>query len=646
VSFPSPARVIALASAITLLGATGAHAATFLPPKSIGAPSGFGDDSYDIADTASDGEGNSIVVYDRVNCATSTCVVTAHYLRGAAGKGYSAPVELGSMIERDVAMNGEGHAVIVYGDGTTLRALLSTPGGNFGAPTTLSSAGGSNPHVAIADNGAAVATWERGGVIRAAVKPAGAGAFGAEVPVSAAGESAGQSQLAVDRAGNAAVAWINGDRSVRASTKSPTGGFGPRQTLFTASAGTLDNVRVGASSDRRATVVWAGTTGVVQAAASDASGTFGDAETVAPAGALSYTAELAVDGANRAVAIWVDQNEVMNAAVRGAGGDFGAPEPIADEVQLTYAENLSVDRHGNVLALWSDNVPGGATVIGARRPVGGSFDDPETLSAAGELALGAAAGFDAGGNGHIVYTARQSGVWSVREVGLDVSGPQLRSLSLPAGGEPGQALAFSVRPFDRWSGATTAWDFGDGGRASGNAASHAYAAPGAYAVTVSAEDALGQRTSATRVVTVRARDVAGGGGGSTGGGATTVTGGGLSVIGSTVTHGWMAYRRYTVARRLAATNLPAGATVTVTCRSKPKKRCPKARRVTTTFPRARLDLVKPFRKRKLPVGTRITVSIAVPGAIGKVVTLTIRKRALPSARTQCRPPGGRPAACV
>jgi hypothetical protein len=98
-------------------------------------------------------------------------------------------------------------------------------------------------------------------------------------------------------------------------------------------------------------------------------------------------------------------------------------------------------------------------------------------------------------------------------------------------------------------------------------------------------------------------------------------------------------------------NLPAGATVKVTCKAKKrkqqKKSCPyKRRSVTTTFARARLNLVKPFKKKKLRIGTKITVTITASGFIGKVFTFTVRKRAVPRVRSLCLPPGGRAARCV
>jgi hypothetical protein len=111
-------------------------------------------------------------------------------------------------------------------------------------------------------------------------------------------------------------------------------------------------------------------------------------------------------------------------------------------------------------------------------------------------------------------------------------------------------------------------------------------------------------------------------------------------IPTTLRNAWLAFPAYTTVRALAALDLPAGAVVTVTCKAKPRKRCPYGRRrLTTPTPRARLDLVKPFRKRKLPVKAVVRIQVTAPGFIGKVFTYTMRKRHLPSSRTQCLPPG-------
>jgi hypothetical protein len=125
----------------------------------------------------------------------------------------------------------------------------------------------------------------------------------------------------------------------------------------------------------------------------------------------------------------------------------------------------------------------------------------------------------------------------------------------------------------------------------------------------------------------------------------------LTVIGTTVTNNWLAFPKYTKATSLSVNNLPAGSRVLTQCKTKKKKQqkkgCPyKSRSVTTTFPRAKLNLVKPFKKKKLPVGTTVTITTTAPGFIGKRFRYTIRKRAVPKKSLLCVPPGGKPAKCV
>jgi hypothetical protein len=120
-----------------------------------------------------------------------------------------------------------------------------------------------------------------------------------------------------------------------------------------------------------------------------------------------------------------------------------------------------------------------------------------------------------------------------------------------------------------------------------------------------------------------------------------------SVLRSTVTSNWSAFARYTIVRTLTVNQLPAGATVKVTCRSKRKKRCPyRSRSFTVRKATSKLNLRKPFRKRRLPARTLITVQITAPGYVGKVVRYRMRKRKLPKVTQLCLQPGAkRPGRC-
>jgi hypothetical protein len=120
----------------------------------------------------------------------------------------------------------------------------------------------------------------------------------------------------------------------------------------------------------------------------------------------------------------------------------------------------------------------------------------------------------------------------------------------------------------------------------------------------------------------------------------------LKTLRSTVSSKFDAFRRHTVVRSLVANNVPAGARIRVTCRSKLRKRCPRSRTVDVRSARRKVNLRRPFRRRKLPAGTVLTVQITAPGYVGKVVRYKMRKRRLPRTTQLCLQPGAkRPGEC-
>jgi hypothetical protein len=105
------------------------------------------------------------------------------------------------------------------------------------------------------------------------------------------------------------------------------------------------------------------------------------------------------------------------------------------------------------------------------------------------------------------------------------------------------------------------------------------------------------------------------------------------ILSATVGHSALAYRAFTVFQRLVVNNVPAKARVRVTC----TKRGCKAKTYKTTKAKRRLNLIKPFRKRRLKVGTKVRITITAPGFIGKRITYTIRRRKLPFSKLALRP---------
>jgi hypothetical protein len=148
---------------------------------------------------------------------------------------------------------------------------------------------------------------------------------------------------------------------------------------------------------------------------------------------------------------------------------------------------------------------------------------------------------------------------------------------------------------------------------------------------------------ASATVNVSAPPTGGGGGG---------TPPPLTVLSSSVSNHFLAFRKYTKVDKLTINDLPAGTRVRVQCKTKKKKQqkkgCPyKSRTVATTFARTKLSVLKPFKKKKMPPGLKITITITAPGFIGKQFTYTMRKHKSPKPPLRlCIPPGGAPARCA
>jgi Bacterial Ig domain len=145
---------------------------------------------------------------------------------------------------------------------------------------------------------------------------------------------------------------------------------------------------------------------------------------------------------------------------------------------------------------------------------------------------------------------------------------------------------------------------------------------------------------ATAFVSVAAPTGGGGGGGTP-----------TTVVPSTTSINSLAFPKFTKLLALKVKNLQAGSTVLVTCKTKKKKQQKKGcaykkKRFTTTGARARLDLRKPFKKKKIPVGTKITITITAPGFLGKRITYTTRKGKLPKSKVQCLSASGRAGSCA
>jgi hypothetical protein len=200
---------------------------------------------------------------------------------------------------------------------------------------------------------------------------------------------ASQSQIAVDKWGNAIAAWTldenpgaqnAGDLRVQASYRPAGGGFGAPVTL---SAGGEDaaepQVAISRAGHGEAIVAW--TRGDdVEASSFDHHG-FSASETVSDEAQSSFQPQVAIDNGGDAVAVWTrfdGPNQEVQAAFRPDDGSFGAPKPISDAGEDSFEPQVGMDAAGNALSAWT--VSSDFHVESAFAPAGGSFGSTSVLS--------------------------------------------------------------------------------------------------------------------------------------------------------------------------------------------------------------------------------------------------------------------------
>jgi hypothetical protein len=114
--------------------------------------------------------------------------------------------------------------------------------------------------------------------------------------------------------------------------------------------------------------------------------------------------------------------------------------------------------------------------------------------------------FTPSGDAVLAYTFGGRAIESLRGVfvgALDVTQPRIARVVVPARAPTGQRVRFSVAASDEWSALDRpTWRFGDGVRAVGSRAWHAYRRRGRYAVVVTVRDSAGNAVSRRSTIRV------------------------------------------------------------------------------------------------------------------------------------------------
>ena len=217
-----------------------------------------------------------------------------------------------------VAIDGSDRATITWqrSDGSNNRIQSARLGadGTPEAVKTLSAAGQSaiNPQVAIDGSDRATITWERSDGADDRIQSVRLGADGApeaSKTLSGAGEDAGDPQVAIDGSDRATITWQRSDGSNNRIQSVRLDANGTPEAVKTLSAAGQSAFfsQVAIDGSDRATITWQrsdGSNNRIQSVRLGANGTPQTVKTLSAAAQNAFSPQIAVDGSDRATIVW------------------------------------------------------------------------------------------------------------------------------------------------------------------------------------------------------------------------------------------------------------------------------------------------------------------------------------------------------
>jgi PKD repeat protein len=502
--------IVCAAACLAVAAPTAAHAApAWLAPVTVATAT-----DYPIAAM---GTGGDIVVGGR---ASVTPYATSALMRPAGGAFDPGPQAIagstGATSLADVAVNGRGDAVAGWVADTAVYIALRPRGSStFGPPIAVGPNGGASgnddPQVGIADDGTVAIGWlfYTGAKFTAhyALRSA-AGVLGPVFSSDPAQGVYGSPQVAMNDAGDTIFTWArsNGTKYVVQAASRPRGGDLGAPVDLSDSGQDATSPSPAVAQDGATVVAWTrsdGTNALAQVTRRPAGGSFGLPVTLSAAGANAGYAAASVNRAGDVLVAWT-RGAVAQARLGTLTGGFA---PVTDFGSGGGRTAAVIDDTGLGLVTYG----AGSEAFGSIRPPGGSFGPPLSLAPTGTPVtvfsniVVASAGTDTQGDAVAIWGEYSGGTTNVGARIFDGAAPALGAISGPGSATAGQAVAFSASATDRMSAVgPLAWSFGDGAGATGASVTHTYNNAGIYTVKVTATDAAGNATSATRSITVGA----------------------------------------------------------------------------------------------------------------------------------------------
>ncbi len=175
----------------------------------------------------------------------------------------------GDALEPQVGVDADGNALAVWKqfDGVTFDIWSSRyTSGSWGAPARIETedeGDASDPRVAVASDGSAVAVWKQFDGVTFDIwsnryTPSGGWGTAERIETNDAG-SAGEARVAIDPVGNAVAVWKQSDGAgdnIWANRSTPSGGWGTAERIDPDDRGTLSDPRVVMDPSGNAVAVW------------------------------------------------------------------------------------------------------------------------------------------------------------------------------------------------------------------------------------------------------------------------------------------------------------------------------------------------------------------------------------------------------
>jgi len=374
--------------------------------------------------------------------------------RAGAAPAWLAPVNLSaagldtSAANPEVALDAQGNAVAVWErydgkDKIVQSAVRPAGSGAWQAPVNLSEPGGNarSPMIAVDPQGDAVAVWERTNVeeekeeeavVQGAVRPAGSGAWGPPVNLSATGPKhrAANPRVVLDPQGNAVAVWerSSGENYIVQSAIRQSGSTTWQPAVDLSESGPeLKSPMVAVDPQGNAVAVWERFNKetkekIIQSSVRPAgSGAWQAPTDISKTGGSAREPQIALDPQGNAVAVWERDNSeketLVQGAVRPAGtGIWQTPTDLAKGEGFARSPMVGLDSQGNAVVVWEflNTTSTEGNVLGAVRPAAtGVWQPPIEVSVPGHKAANPQIALDPQGNAVTVWEQEEGPKWIV-----------------------------------------------------------------------------------------------------------------------------------------------------------------------------------------------------------------------------------------